>query len=125
MYDKGKIIPGIIIFVILFTFPFWYGKGKAYPRPEPEKPVKFKQCVEPTSFMKTSHMVLLNEWRNDAVRKAQRTYKGAGGKEYDISLQNTCMKCHSSKKNFCDRCHNYTGVSPYCWDCHIEPKETK
>jgi hypothetical protein len=42
-----------------------------------------------------------------------------------MSLQNTCMQCHPNKAEFCDRCHNYASVKPYCWDCHVEPKEKK
>ena len=50
----------------------------------------------------------------------------ADGKNYNMSLQNECMKCHSNKTQFCDQCHNYTGqVEPFCWNCHIAPKETK
>jgi hypothetical protein len=33
------------------------------------------------------------------------------------------MACHTSKKEFCDRCHDYTSVTPYCWDCHLAPVE--
>jgi hypothetical protein len=32
------------------------------------------------------------------------------------------MKCHDNKEEFCDKCHLYAGVTPYCWDCHIDPK---
>jgi hypothetical protein len=35
------------------------------------------------------------------------------------------MECHSNKTKFCDQCHNYMGVAPYCWDCHIAPKENQ
>jgi len=28
MYDKGKIVTGIVIFVLLFAFPFWYRMGE-------------------------------------------------------------------------------------------------
>jgi len=37
MYDKEKIIPGLIVFFLLMTFPFWYtiGSGKASSMPEP------------------------------------------------------------------------------------------
>ncbi|MGD8893899.1 MAG: menaquinol oxidoreductase, partial [Desulfobacterales bacterium] len=38
---------------------------------------------------------------------------------------NTCLDCHEEKAEFCDKCHNYASVSPYCWECHIDPKETK
>jgi hypothetical protein len=35
------------------------------------------------------------------------------------------MDCHSDKTKFCDQCHNYLSVNPYCWDCHIAPEEKK
>ena len=47
----------------------------------------------------------------------------ADGKTVTMSLSGTCMSCHPNKKEFCDACHDYLAVSPYCWDCHVEPKE--
>ncbi|MBC7358827.1 MAG: sulfate reduction electron transfer complex DsrMKJOP subunit DsrJ [Desulfacinum sp.] len=123
MYDSGKIIPGIILFVGLFTFPLWSNMGKAAPAPKPELPKTEKVCVMDTAFMKTEHMVLLNDWRDKVVREANRVWVGPDGKEYQMSLQNSCMQCHASKAKFCDQCHNYAGVKPYCWECHLEPKE--
>ena len=126
MYNKGKIITGLVIFVVLFASPFLYGLVKSEPPPEPEltaKAKEAKQCVEAKEFMVESHMQLLNEWRDEAVRNGNRIYVATNGKEYTVSLQNTCMDCHSNKSKFCDQCHNYAGVSPYCWECHIEPKE--
>ena len=128
MYDAGKIITGLVIFVGLITCAFWMNMGKAAPIPEPKidtpviKQMLEKQCVEDKPFMRTTHMQLLNDWRDQALREADREYVNQKGKKYDISLQNTCMKCHSNKKDFCDKCHNYAGVAPYCWDCHTEPK---
>ena len=125
MYDGGKIIAGIIIGLIFLTFPIWYTHGMAPKRPEVKLPVKEKQCVEPKAYMKTKHMQLLDLWRDSVVRVAQRSYVAPNGTKYDMSLQNTCMsaECHAKKTEFCDRCHDYTGVVPYCWDCHIPPKE--
>ncbi|MBU0486168.1 MAG: sulfate reduction electron transfer complex DsrMKJOP subunit DsrJ [Proteobacteria bacterium] len=126
MYDKVKIIPGLVVFIGLVTFPIWFNviSGKATPAPVPEKSLIAKECVEPTQFMRTSHMQLLNTWRDDIVRTGG-TRKGttANGTEYVRSLQKGCMKCHASKVKFCDTCHNYAAVKPYCWDCHIQPKE--
>ena len=34
MNDKYKIYTGLIIFVIIATFPFWYNLGKAAPVPD-------------------------------------------------------------------------------------------
>ena len=130
MYDGWKVIIGIIIFLGIATFPILYDVGKAaLPPIEPKidtpeiQKMAEKKCVEPKSFMKTEHMVLLDNWRNWYVREGRQIYTAADGKQYDISLSNTCMKCHSNKKDFCDKCHNYAAVTPYCWDCHIEPKE--
>jgi hypothetical protein len=130
MYDGWKIIIGIIIFIGIATFPFLYDIGKAsVPPPEPKidtpeiQKMAEKKCIESKSYMQTEHMVMLNDWRDSVVRDGNRIYIASGGKEYAMSLQNTCMKCHSNKKKFCDECHNYVEVTPYCWDCHIEPKE--
>jgi len=112
-----------------------------------------KECVAPKAFMKAWHMQLLDEWRHEVVRggdryyrprelaretrldarmldqwrlivsEGTRTYIPKKDKVYYKSLQMTCMDCHSNKSKFCDECHDYMGVVPYCWDCHIEPKE--
>jgi hypothetical protein len=126
MYNKGKIITGLVIFAVFFTSPFLYGLVKSGPAPEPELSPKAKlakECVEAKEYMVKSHMQMLNEWRDEAIRNGNRTYIATDGKEYTVSLQNTCMECHNNKSKFCDQCHNYAGVNPYCWECHIEPKE--
>lgn len=129
MYNGGKIIIGLIIFFGFSTLPFLFTIGKAVAKPEPKldtpeiKLMADKKCVESKQYMKTEHMVMLNDWRDAVVRDGLRLYKARDGKMFDMSLQNTCMKCHSNKKKFCDECHNYVAVKPYCWDCHIAPKE--
>ncbi len=127
MNDKKWIITGLVIFVILAIFPFWYNRGKAAPIPEPiltDKARAAKSCVRDKAFMKTEHMQLLDLWRHSVVRNAQRTYVNEKGQKFDMSLSNTCLDCHSNKADFCDKCHNYASVVPYCWDCHIDnPKE--
>ncbi|MEE4261363.1 MAG: sulfate reduction electron transfer complex DsrMKJOP subunit DsrJ [Desulfobacteraceae bacterium] len=127
MKDKKFIISGVIIFLIIATFPFWYNQGKAAPAPELVLTARAKAaqvCVRSTDFMRAEHMQLLDVWRESVVRQGDRTYVSPGGKEYNMSLSNTCLDCHSNKAEFCDRCHNYASVRPYCWDCHIDnPKE--
>jgi len=133
MYDGGKIILGIIIFLLFVTFPFYNNIGKVSAKPEPKldtpviQELKAKglevKCVESKEFMKAGHMQLLDNWRDSAVRDGKRVYVNSRGENINISLQNTCMRCHSNKKKFCDECHNYAEVRPYCWRCHIEPKE--
>ena len=127
MYDKGKVLVGLIIFLGLITFPFWYNMGKAAPAPElklTDAAKAAKVCVEPTAFMRAEHMQVLDLWRHEVVRNGERVYVSTTGKEYSMSLSNTCLDCHSNKAEFCDRCHTYASVTPYCWDCHLDnPKE--
>ena len=127
MNDKPKIIIGLIIFLTMVTFPFWYNHGVASTPPKPElteKAKAAKKCILEKEQMRTGHMQLLNEWRNTVVRNDQHVYE-IGGRHYVASLSNTCLDCHSNKAEFCDKCHLYTSAEPYCWTCHIEPKEKK
>ena len=128
MRDTGKIIIGLAVFLILMTFPIWYNLvNGVIPMPDPEiatKNVPGKdQCIRPAEYMRPKHMDLLNQWRDDVVRRGDRFTEGPSGELIEKSLSFTCMDCHSNKENFCDRCHNATAVDPYCWDCHIMPSE--
>ena len=124
MYDKKLIVPGLIVFVALVTFPIWKNMGNAGTVPKPEKPVGVTKCVESAQYMRTSHMKLLDDWRDEALRDGDRTPVEVDGVKYEKSLMNGCLKCHTDKKKFCDECHVYASVKPYCWDCHYVPKET-
>ena len=129
IYDKGWVITGLVIFLVVVTFPFWYNLGKAAPAPEvklTEKAKAAKACVRDTAYMRAEHMQLLDVWRDTVVRDAKRTYVAPEGKAFNMSLSNTCLDCHHNKADFCDKCHDYASVRPYCWDCHIDnPKETE
>jgi len=136
LYGGGKIFIGLIIFVAFAGLPFFYHAvaGTEVRKPEPKTDTPAiqewvakngkKQCVESKEFMRTEHMQLLNNWRDSVVRDGNRGYMGDDGTvRFNMSLQNSCMKCHSNKKKFCDECHTYMAVKPYCWDCHVAPKE--
>jgi len=124
MYNKGTIIPGLIIFVLFVTFPIWFNGLKAGTPPKPELPPGGeKKCVESVEYMRANHMQLLNVWRDDVLRDGNRSVVTVEGKDYRKGLQMACMQCHSNKEKFCDDCHTYTAVDPYCWDCHLTPKE--
>ncbi|MGE5894127.1 MAG: sulfate reduction electron transfer complex DsrMKJOP subunit DsrJ [bacterium] len=133
IYSGGKILIGIVVFFVLAASPFLYNMGKASAKPEPKVdtpeilklPEAERKCIESKEFMKREHMQLLNDWRDSVIRDGKRIYVSSSGKPYEISLQNTCMRCHSNKKKFCDECHTYMAVNPYCWGCHIAPKEDK
>jgi len=125
MHNGGKIILGLVIFLILITFPVWYNvaNDRAGYVPELEKAARGDNCVRDSSYMTGFHMDLLNEWRDQVVRQNDRWEVGNDGVRYERSLSNTCLNCHENKDKFCDKCHDYMGVVPYCWDCHIVPKE--
>jgi hypothetical protein len=129
MNNKKLIIAGLVVFAALFSFPFWFNMGKAAPKPVLELTDRAKaagECVRPTEYMKAEHMQLLDEWRLKVVRTGERVYVNSKGKSFEMSLTNTCLDCHANKAEFCDKCHNYASVRPYCWDCHIDnPKENK
>jgi hypothetical protein len=126
MYDAGKIIGGLIIFLALITSPIWYNmaSGKSDYKPQPKIITDAKQCVMETDYMRAAHMDLLNNWRNLVVREGKRVHISHEGVKYNMSLTNTCLDCHSNKSEFCDQCHNYSAVGqPNCWNCHIIPEE--
>jgi [DsrC]-trisulfide reductase subunit J len=124
MRDRGMIIGGLLVLLGLLTFPVWYNvaAGTTPKGPEPERPVQEEHCVAPVDTMRASHMKLLVAWRDEVVREGARQFVAFDGKTYDKNLTGTCMRCHTRKADFCDRCHTYAGVAPPCWDCHIDPK---
>ncbi len=124
MYNAKYVIAGIIVFTALFTIPFWLGGvegGDVYTRPNVVLPKDEKECIEPVEYMRAEHMQLLNDWRDEALRNDNRTYVSSSGKKWEISLQNTCMQCHTSYEDFCQKCHVSNSVYPYCWTCHVIP----
>ena len=122
MYDARKITTGVIIFLVLLAFPIWYvaATGKANYVPQPEIVSEEKQCIESTEYMRKKHMILLEEWKRRVVRDGMEYYVASDGKEYKIGLTGTCLSCHPNKAEFCDQCHDYAGIEPDCWNCHIE-----
>ena len=124
MYNSGKIILGIIIFAALFTAPLWMNLSgeKAYLVPDIVYPVNSEECIYEKEYMRAYHMDILDEWRDKVVREDIR-FTEIKGERMEMSLSKTCMKCHVTKEEFCDRCHEYLGVTPYCWECHIMPLE--
>jgi hypothetical protein len=132
MNDRGRIILGLLVFLALITFPVWYNlvSGIESRPPEIELPPDETRCVADREFMRTEHMQLLMDWRDEVVRNNQRIYTTEDNRQFPMSLAGTmrtkdggsCMSCHANKDKFCDRCHDYLAVTPYCWDCHVEPK---
>jgi hypothetical protein len=136
LFDRNKVIGGLVIFLVLITIPLWQNLGKtvAAPTPSLDTPVikklaeKDKKCVMPKEWMRANHMQMLVDWRDNVVRTKEqqvttsrgREFVAPDGKQYLASLTNTCMECHSNKVQFCDQCHNYVAAAPNCWGCHLE-----
>lgn len=131
LHGGPYIITGLVAFLAITTFPIWYGAVvgakpafKSPPNPQNEL------CIEPKGFMRDRHMQLLNQWRDDVVRRGDRVYIATDGKKWNKSLTQTCMACHGrvdaqgnsqGAAMYCGQCHDYVHVTPYCWDCHIDP----
>ncbi len=113
-----------LLFLAAVSSPLWYNTltGRAGYAPDLKLPEKERQCVEERLYMRQHHADLLDLWKQRVVRDGERQYRSAEGKTYEMSLTGTCMKCHTVKADFCDRCHAYAGTSsPPCWDCHQDP----
>ncbi len=131
-YYTKRILFGLCVFLGLILAPFAYNQlTPTYKDPEVKLPTAAQMqaagfatatCIESKEFMREKHMTLLDQWRDWALRDGKRSYVSQTGLEYEISLQRTCMKCHTNKAEFCDKCHTVAAADPYCWDCHIQPE---
>ena len=86
MGDRPLILAGLTLFVGLVTNPIWHGaldRKAALAAPSVKLPAQEKQCVAPMSYMRSSHMKLLEGWRDEAVRDGQRQFVAFNGKTYD------------------------------------------
>lgn len=148
-YDEKKIFAGLAIFVGVVAFPFLYraALGKPAKRPTLERAAESqtdpvmkqmlqgrKDCLLPAEQMRGKHMDMLDTWRHSYVRDGLTTYRDKAGnpvywpanadgsrRPMLKSLSKTCIGCHANKDKFCERCHNYAGAKPFCWDCHVLP----
>lgn len=121
---QGKLVAGIVIFLALVLFPVWYGVARGSTRARPDlgdlkKITGAERCVRDLETMRSQHMILLDGWRDLVVREGQRVDAQSGR---EMSLTRTCLGCHANYQDFCARCHDYVGVDPYCWDCHVVPE---
>lgn len=123
MYDTKPVIIGLLLFLGVATLPFWIGVGEAQKLPTPvlKEGLAEGSCVESRDDMRAHHMKLLDEWRDEAVRDSDRVYVNSKGVEFEKSLTETCLDCHSNKEEFCDTCHAQANVELYCWGCHLVP----
>lgn len=128
MSAKGKVALFVIVFCLIAILPFAANATSASAQSNDGPDISLdtptinamsdKQCIEDTDWMASNHMKLLDQWRTDVVRDGNTQYVSSSGKVYEKSLDDTCLSCHSNKEEFCDSCHEYEQVDPYCWDCH-------
>lgn len=126
---KTNIIIGIIVFLLVMTIPLWMDMGKSSAAEGPQvsldtpeiNALSDKKCIYDTDYMRHHHMEILADWKVQVVRYNKNVYIAPDGSEYEMSLQKTCLKCHSNYDDFCKKCHDYNGVQPNCWNCHTNP----
>lgn len=118
-----KIILCLLLFLVVLFLPVGYNvyTGKTAYIPFIKAPEEKGECVENVIYMRKRHNLILERWRDASVREGIKTYVSVNG-VYKIGLTGTCLGCHSDKTQFCDRCHDYVGVKPRCWDCHNIPE---
>ena len=116
--DKTGIFTAVIL-VLVILLPVGYSVvSHVFAQDEPdsqpflERPdPKYKNCVKETDYMRYHHWELLRGIREEVVRY---------GKREDINL-NKCRECHTSREQFCNKCHDATSLTPDCFDCHYYP----
>jgi hypothetical protein len=122
MFDRGKVVLGIVIFLVVVLFPVWYGlasgPGEVPKMGDVKQQTGAERCVRDLEWMRAEHMTLLDEWRDKVVREGLRDDPENPEGRREMSLTRTCLGCHTNYDNFCAKCHDYVGVEPYCWDCH-------
>jgi hypothetical protein len=123
MRERVLIGLGLALLLLAASGPLLiaHGRRQLSAAPVLQKPSNAARCILPAETMRRSHMRLLVQWREDVVRRNQRTFVAPDGHSYPKSLTGACLGCHD-KQQFCDRCHSYAGVAtPYCWNCHNQP----
>jgi hypothetical protein len=121
--DRRIIVAGLALILIAVTYPSWraVAGGASTSAPRLARSRVRSACVAPPEQMRASHMQLLAGWRDLAVRQGVRSVTMPDGRRWKVSLTGTCLDCHDRKAEFCDRCHDYAGVKPDCWNCHVVP----
>ena len=121
---KNKLIYAAVIFCVVAIIPLLLNFGNksealelSLDTPEINAMVD-KHCVEDTEYMRSHHMQMLDQWRDEVVRTGSTQYVSSTGQIYDKSLDDTCLGCHSNAAEFCSKCHENANVELYCWDCH-------
>ena len=126
--NKNRLVAlGLILFVLLFTFPVLMNLGKSLVQTQPPtllqddramQELADKLGVKNVDEFRAKHKQVLAEWKDSVVRDGKRVYVNKDGHEVPINLQSL-----ASQSQYCNTCHDYVGIEkPSCWTCHVEPK---
>ena len=126
--NKNRLVAlGLILFVLLFTFPVLMNLGKSVAKTQPPAMLQDQKAMQELADklgvknideFRERHKQVLAEWKDIVVRDGKRVYVTKDGREIPISLQNL-----ASQPQYCSDCHDYAGIKkPNCWTCHVEPK---
>ncbi len=97
MYDRGKVLLGIALFVAGVTYPVWRGLLNP-PRPATADGEPVETYVDPSLKPPKFHEPLAR-WRAYhpfVIHRGERT-------------RYQCVLCHDPERH-CDQCHSYVGV---------------
>jgi len=126
MYKGHRIIIFLVVFCCFALAPMILNIGNASEAPTPAldtpaiNALAKPACIESTEYMRAEHMQLLDDWRHQTVRSGNLEYLTSSGQAIEMSLQNTCLSCHTNRVEFCTPCHDYVAVDPACWHCHLD-----
>ncbi len=124
MYDSGKIIPGLAVFVLMITFPIWYnmliGNVGAAPAKDPNL---MPEMVQGAAFPNGATHPTAGEMRATHMNVLKKIHGNVPADMKGQMPTMSCLACHGgSKEKFCDSCHAYASVkTPDCWTCHTKP----
>ncbi|RDH81084.1 MAG: hypothetical protein DIZ80_13275 [endosymbiont of Galathealinum brachiosum] len=107
--------------VVLATSAFAFAGEKPSFAPKVPHPTNgTTECVQPEDEMKKNHMNYILHQRDETMHNGIRT------ETYSLKK---CINCHvpenstarfGDDKHFCSSCHNFTGVSIDCFQCHMD-----
>lgn len=114
----------VAVAVLIVLFPLLYSLvvpvvSQGTESAEPFLEIPEGKCVKDATYMRYHHMTLLKNIRDEAVRGGKRGTMGDNG--WEITLDN-CLKCHTSREQFCAQCHRAVNLPLNCYDCHYDPE---
>ena len=115
--STGTVTAVALILLIILPFVYSVVSHVFAQNRQDEKPFlqmpdpKYQQCIRDTEYMRYHHWELLRAIREEVVRHGIRTDEGLG----------MCKNCHTSREQFCNKCHDSVSMTPDCFNCHYYP----